>query len=281
MTRITAFLLLASCVSAAEPPQFTVSAPTQVQLGQPIILHVQVAEPAKDVVLFYRVRNQSRPSAEITLLKDLCSQTTCYVWAQPSVYEVEVEGVIKTDAEARTVKTVRFQVYFDQSLPPLPPRPPEDDPNVPVPPTDPPRPPVDPPRPPRPPQPPTDPPQPPTPPTDGDIDGLFGLAPKVRDKVNELVPAEYRDIAKKLADAYRRAAEEVIDGKLTVANAARRLRELNGEALTTKAERDAWKPFLDWLGKEMGTLATSGKLTSAKDVVAALSEISLGFGLVK
>lgn len=285
MLRVVAFLLLAGCAVAAEPPQFTVSAPTQVQLGQPIILHVQVAEPAKDVVLFYRVRSQSNARADITLLKDRCDQATCYVWAQPSVYEIEVEGVIKTDAEARTLKMVRFQVYFDQSLPPLPPLPPEEDPNEPVPPrppADPPRqPPSDPPRLPRPPQPPTDDPKPPAPPTDDDLDGLFGLGPKVRDKVDELVPEEYRDLAKKLADTYRKAAEEVIDGKLTVTNAAKRLRELNGEALTTNAEREAWKPFLDWLGKEMGSLATSGKLTSAKDVVAALSEISLGFGLVK
>lgn len=121
----------------------------------------------------------------------------------------------------------------------------------------------------------------PTPPSDGDIAGLFGLAPKVRDKATTLVPAQHRGRSSALADVYRVAAIEVIDGKMGVLNVAKRLKELNGGALKTDDERDAWSPFLVWLGGEMTAMAGAGKLLSAKDVVAALSEISLGLSLVK
>lgn len=118
-------------------------------------------------------------------------------------------------------------------------------------------------------------------PPDGDIAGLYGLAPRVRDKAVAVVQAQYRAKAAGLADAYRVAATELIDGKLGVLNAAKRLKELNAGALSTDAEREAWKPFLDWLGGEMAALAAAGKLLSAKDVVSALAEISLGLSLVK
>jgi hypothetical protein len=267
MFRVIAFLLLAGCVSAADAPSFTVSAPPQVRIGSPIIITVQLTDPTADVVMFYRAIRQSDPKASITLVKDPCRQTVCYVWAETSAYEIEVEGVIRTDAEARAVKRTTIHVFRDPGAPRLPP-PPLDKPDDPFAPETPPEQP--------PPKPPTDQPKPPT---DGDLGGLFGLGPKVRDKINELVPEEYRDLAGGLADVFRKAAEEVIDGKISPLNAAKRLKELNGTVLTNDAARAAWKPMLDWLSKELTTLATSGKLTSVKDVVAALSEISLGFKL--
>jgi hypothetical protein len=126
-----------------------------------------------------------------------------------------------------------------------------------------------------PPDPPNTPPSDPTP----DINGVFGLAPKVRDKAST-VPPEHRGKAAALSGVYRVAALDVIEGKITVLNAASRLKALNSSVLTTEAERVAWKPFLDWLGTEMTALAASGKLLDAKDVVTALSEISYGLSLV-
>lgn len=118
-------------------------------------------------------------------------------------------------------------------------------------------------------------------PTDGDLAGVYGLAPKVRDKVAELVPIANRAKVAGLAKVYLDAANEVIDNKLTVLNAARRLQELNGTVLLTDDDKDAWKPFLDWLGGEMLKLAAQGKLLDKKGVIVALSEISLGLSLAK
>lgn len=128
--------------------------------------------------------------------------------------------------------------------------------------------------------PPTTPNVPNTPAPDEEITSLFNLVLRVKAKA-EAVPKEHRYKSEALAGVYREAADEVIDGKLGVLNAASRLKAMNEAVLPTNENKEAWKPFLDWLGGEMTKMAVSGKLTSGKDVVAALSEISLGLSLVK
>jgi hypothetical protein len=127
--------------------------------------------------------------------------------------------------------------------------------------------------------PPSEPPPDPKPPTDDELHGLYGLAPKVRDAIPTMVPQNQRHHATALADVYRDAAKAVIKGELTALNAAGKLKQMNAAVLTTPEERKAWEPFFQWLGEEMMMLASHGKLNSAKGVVTALSEISLGMAL--
>lgn len=120
-----------------------------------------------------------------------------------------------------------------------------------------------------------------TPPADPpDLQGLFGLAPKVRDAVNQLVHPSYQHHAAGLAKVYHEAADKVISGEINRSNAAKKIGEMNGTVLTTKEDRAAWKPFLDWLGDEMIKLTLAGKITTNKLVTVAIAEISLGLSLV-
>lgn len=119
-------LLPAVCLSlgtvfgaTAAPPAFEVTCPESVKVGRPVMIQVALEEPTDGVVFFYSVRKSSPAAAEITLKRDK-PQTSCYVWATAGSYEIEVEGVMKTDAEARTLKIIRLDVLPCDKVEPLP-----------------------------------------------------------------------------------------------------------------------------------------------------------------
>lgn len=137
----------------------------------------------------------------------------------------------------------------------------------------------------------------PTPPTEDEIQGLFGLAPKVRDRVLLMPDATAAQIAG-LAMNYREVATMISEDKLTVDGMQQKLAELNAKVLKTEAERKAWASFWPWLGQQMHSLDVAGKfaarvlphgtvqydasgkrINDPKKITAALVEIYLGLAL--
>lgn len=124
--------------------------------------------------------------------------------------------------------------------------------------------------------PPTNPPE--APPTDDEIQGLFGLAPKVRDRIVLLPKVTAMEIAG-LALNYREVAEYLTKPEATVREAQRKLVALNAAVLKTPEQREAWSAFWPWINGEMNKLDAAGKLADPVKVCAAFAEIYLGFTL--
>lgn len=262
---------LSSCVLAGEIPSFTPSTADKVKLGRAIVIHVEFSQGgAEGIVLFYRVMGQPANSL-IELKRDTGLPTRCYVWADtPGVYRVEVEAVRKTDAESRCLKDVEFEVYGGSANPPQEkspdppnkpaPRPPRDTPNAPETPT----------------------PENPPPEREPDLGGLFGIAPLLRDKILELVPAEHQGKAADLAEGYRLIALDVARNKISTLTAPLEIAKRNGSVLKTPEEKAAWKELIDWMAQEFLLRQSTGQLSlkDKRDVAQLLSEVSLGLFLV-
>lgn len=140
-----------------------------------------------------------------------------------------------------------------------------------------PQPPTTPPQLPRPPPPETPRPKP-QPPTDDDITGIFGLAPKIRDRI-ALMPKLKTDEIVGIAQNYRVVLTELSQGKITLDDSKRKIAELNGKVLVSAEQRANWAPFWTMLNGEMNKLDRAGKLKTAQDAGAAFAEIYLGLTL--
>lgn len=120
------------------------------------------------------------------------------------------------------------------------------------------------------PQPPTAP-QPPAEPQPTPL----GLDKIVKDSVKKNVPASERDVALKLADAYKEGAKNLANGTWTVEEVISKQRDLNTKIPGYKSE--VWRPVFKDLADALAAARDANKFNTQKQYVAAWAEISLAF----
>jgi hypothetical protein len=231
--------LAASCFGA--DISFTVSGPTQVQVGRRI--HLFVEFKSKDdippTLVRFRCVKQSDPNAVIDMDCDPDGKD-CYCWADAGLYEIEVEAFVVANAKESKSVTHRLEVQ-PHGIPPLPkPRPQPVDPQ-PLPPDNPPGP---------------VPPNPPKPPTPDVVPaGEFGIAPKVADIVRKITDPAKAATGKALADAADAIAAQIAAGTLTGVND---LLTKIGESIKATGN-PAWQAAAAEFSKELSAVYESHK----------------------
>lgn len=268
--------LLPACAGAQFPStsdvEFRVSGPKQVQVGRPIILHVELAnsaDPKPDVDVEFRAWKQSDPDAEISFHPDDCGETVS-VYADPGQYEIEVTVTLVSNARIK-VRKIHDLFVDGQRLPPIGPVKPK-----PIQPVDPIQPdPIEPkPEPVKPVDPPPSPKPQPVDPVPAPIQppaaGEFGLAPKVF------------DLASKAGSATRAADCQMLAGECKRI-AASDWANLNGIATeivsVLKKLPTGWEELSKAVQSTIAELYQSGRIKNVGDVKRLLTEVAAAFDL--